>query len=334
MYLHINNRLTVHVHLLLMGWYNEYSRLNYSLFIINYALNERLAMPEKKSVKRLPPWLTKTIPANPGTEVATTLSDLKLDTVCRGARCPNSLDCKSRGRAAFLLMGPHCTRSCRFCAMTSGKPAHLDPDEPDRVAQAVERLQLKHAVVTSVTRDDLHDGGAGHFAATVAAIRRRCPGVTIEILVPDFWGDEDAWETAADSRPDVFNHNLETVERLYEKVRPEADFDRSLALLDFVKEHHPDLSTKSGLMVGLGEELEEIVETAVALRDVGVDIITVGQYLKPSSARTLEVERFVTPEEFADLENDLKNLGFKSVACGPFVRSSYNAEEAFLNLRR
>lgn len=287
-------------------------------------------MTEKKPVKRLPKWLTKKIPAESAGRVNDCLTELSLDTVCRGARCPNSLDCKSRGRAAFLLMGPHCTRHCRFCAMTDDAPVPLDPGEPARLAEAAKRLGLKHVVVTSVTRDDLPDGGAGHFAATVAAIRAATPDATVEILVPDFWGDEDAWATAADSLPDVFNHNLETVERLYDKVRPEADIDRSLALLDFVKERHPALTTKSGLMVGLGEELQEIVETAAALRDVGVDIITVGQYLKPTSARTLEVERYVTPEEFAGLEREILALGFKSVACAPFVRSSYNAEEAFL----
>lgn len=283
-------------------------------------------------VRRLPPWLKKTIPAASGHAVADCLRDLRLDTVCRGARCPNGLDCKSRGRAAFLLMGPVCTRSCRFCAMAEGSPAPLDPGEPERLALAVARLGLKHAVVTSVTRDDLPDGGAAHFAAAVAAIRAGCPGVAVEILVPDFWGDTGAWAVVADARPDVFNHNLETVERLYDRVRPGADFDRSLAFLDFVKERCPDMTTKSGLMVGLGEEPGEIVEAAAALRDVGVDIVTVGQYLKPASARTLEVARFVPPEEFAGLERELIGLGFKSVACAPFVRSSYNAEEAFLRL--
>ena len=287
-------------------------------------------MGESRTVRRLPPWLTKKIPAQSGEAVASCLSELGLDTVCRGARCPNSLDCKSRGRAAFLLMGPNCTRRCRFCAMAEEAPVPLDPGEPGRLAEAVGRLGLKHAVITSVTRDDLADGGAAHFAATVAAIRSATPETTVEILVPDFWGDEDAWAVAADSLPDVFNHNIETVERLYERVRPEADFDRSLALLDFAKERQPKMMTKSGMMVGLGEDLEEIVETAGALRDVGVDIVTVGQYLKPKSARTLEVERYVTPEEFADLERELRGLGFKSVACSPFVRSSYNAEEAFL----
>ena len=284
----------------------------------------------KPAVRRLPPWLNKKIPSVSAQPVADCLSELRLDTVCRGARCPNSLDCKSRGRAAFLVMGPHCTRACRFCAMISGEPAALDPEEPRRLAEAVKRLGLNHAVITSVTRDDLPDGGAAHFAAVVAAIRETSPEATVEILVPDFWGDEEAWAVSADALPDVYNHNMETVERLYSLVRPKADFDRSLALLDFVKERHPEMSTKSGLMLGLGEEIGEIVETAQALRDVGVDILTVGQYLKPSSPRTLEVERFVTPEEFADLERELQGLGFKSVACSPFVRSSYNAEEAFL----
>ncbi len=166
----------------------------------------------------------------------------------------------------------------------------------------------------------------------VAAIRGRCPEATVEILVPDFWGDEDAWAVAADALPDVFNHNMETVERLYDRVRPGADFDRSLALLDFAKERRPEMTTKSGMMVGLGEDLEDVVDVAGALRDVGVDIITVGQYLRPSSERTLEVSRYVTPEEFGDLEKELLGLGFKVVACSPFVRSSYNAEEAFLRM--
>ncbi len=282
-------------------------------------------------VKRLPPWLKKAIPAqSEEAAVEACLGELGVDTVCRGARCPNRLDCKSRGRAAFLLLGPHCTRSCRFCAMEDGPPAEPNPEEPRRVAEAVKRLGLKHAVVTSVTRDDLPDGGAGHFAETVQALRRLCPATTVEILVPDFWGDEEAWAVAVGSGPDVFNHNLETVERLYAEVRPKADFDQSLALLDYAKERNPELITKSGLMVGLGEEMEEIVETAEILREVGVDIVTVGQYLQPNSPRTLEVRRFVPPEEFAALEKELLALGFKSVACAPFVRSSYNAEEDFL----
>lgn len=289
---------------------------------------------KKPVMRRLPPWLKKTIPRETGREVTDCLADLRLDTVCRGARCPNSLECRSHGRAAFLLMGPQCSRACRFCAMDSGEPAPLDPDEPARLAEAVKRLGLGYAVVTSVTRDDLPDGGAAHFAGTVAAIRELCPDVSVEILVPDFWGDESAWAVAADSLPNVFNHNIETVERLYERVRPKADFDRSLALLDFVKERHPKMTTKSGMMVGLGEEMDEILESAQALRDVGVDIITVGQYLRPVSERTLEVKRYMPPEEFAELEKELKTMGFGVVACGPWVRSSYNAEEAFLDMKK
>lgn len=289
-------------------------------------------LEEKPKVRRLPPWLTKKIPKESTQGVTDLLSDLCLGTVCKSARCPNKLDCQSRGRAAFLLMGPYCTRSCRFCAVDSETPGPLDAEEPIRLAEAAKRLGLNHVVITSVTRDDLPDGGAGHFAATVNALRDAVPTATIEILVPDFWGDEGAWATSVDCGPDVFNHNMETVERLYDKVRPQADYDLSLAILDFAKERRPEMSTKSGLMLGLGEEIDEILEAAQDLRDVGVDIITVGQYLKPSSDRTLEVERFVTPEEFAELEKEILKLGFKSVACSPFVRSSYNAEEAFLKL--
>lgn len=295
--------------------------------------------PEHKKIKRpvvrrMPPWLKKKLPADCGCgdEVSDCLSDLNLETICKGARCPNRLECRTQRRAAFLLMGTRCTRGCRFCAMASGDPQPLDPDEPRRVAEAVQRLVIHHAVITSVTRDDLPDGGAAHFAATVAAVKEIAPRASVEILVPDFWGDEAAWAVAADSIPEVFNHNIETVERLYEEVRPGADFDRSLALLDFVKERHPEMHTKSGMMLGLGEELEEVVEAAKALRDVGVDIITVGQYMRPASERTLAVKRYVTPEEFMQLEMELQGMGFEMVACSPWVRSSYNAEEAFLKV--
>lgn len=285
---------------------------------------------ESQPVRRLPPWLKKTIPPEGNEAVNSCLAALRLDTVCRGARCPNSLDCKSRGRAAFLIMGPRCTRACRFCAVEGGDPAPLDPEEPVRLAEAAGRLGLRHVVVTSVTRDDLPDGGAAHFAAAVAALRARTPEAAVEILVPDFWGDETAWAIAADAVPDVFNHNIETVERLHPRVRPQADFDRSLALLDFAKERQPTMTTKSGMMLGLGEEPDEVLEAAEALRDVGVDILTVGQYLRPKSDRALPVERYVPPEEFERLAAELRALGFKSVACAPFVRSSYNAEEDFL----
>lgn len=275
-----------------------------------------------------PPWLTIRVPANMDPSVDTCLDDLKLGTVCRHAKCPNRHECYDKGRATFLLMGPSCTRHCAFCGVPREAPTALDPEEPGRVAEAAERLELKHAVITSVTRDDLPDGGAAHFAATVAAVRERCPQATVEILVPDFAGDEDAWAVAADAGADVFNHNMETVPRLYDKVRPEADYDMSLALLDFVKERCPKATTKSGLMLGLGEELDEVVAVAEDLRGVGVDMLTVGQYLCPEREKNLPVERYVTPEEFEQLREALVELGFRFVACAPLVRSSYNALEA------
>ncbi|MDR1534176.1 MAG: lipoyl synthase [Planctomycetota bacterium] len=284
---------------------------------------------EAAKIRRLPPWLGKNIPAETGRPLIDCLAELRLDTVCRGARCPNRLECLSRGQAAFLILGPRCTRACRFCAVESGNPEPPDPGEPFRLAEAVKRLGLAHAVITSVTRDDLSDGGAGHFARTAAAIRSRCPGVAVEILVPDFSGNPEAWRTAADCRPEVFNHNLETVARLYPGVRPGADFDRSLALLGFAKRRRPGVTTKSGLMLGLGEDFREVREAAGALRRAGVDMLTVGQYLRPAGGRALPVERFVPPEEFADLERELRGLGFAGVACSPFTRSSYRAGESF-----
>lgn len=286
-----------------------------------------------RPVKRLPPWLKKTLPRADST-VSDCLDDLKLGTVCRSARCPNHVECQSKHRAAFLIMGPNCTRSCRFCAVPEGEPAPLDPEEPQRLAMAVKRLGLRHAVVTSVTRDDLPDGGASHFAAVATAIRSLCPGTTVEFLVPDFWGDQDAWEIVSQARPEVFNHNMETVLRLYPDVRPQADYDRSLALLDFAKERDPDTLTKSGLMLGLGEELDEVLEVAEDLRGVGVDMITVGQYLSPAGGRAIPVARFVSPEEFATLADDLRDLGFRHVACSPFTRSSHDASEALEEARK
>jgi lipoic acid synthetase len=281
---------------------------------------------------RFPPWIRKRLPTNADAIVAELMETLHLGTVCRSARCPNRLECFQKHRATFLLMGPHCTRGCRFCAVTHEAPPPLDPAEPARVAEAAAELRLRHVVVTSVTRDDLPDGGAAHFAATVRAVRERAPRATVEILTPDFRGKGTAWAVAAESRPDVFNHNIETVPRLYARVRPGADFEASVALLGRVKRAHPELATKSGLMVGLGERPGEVLAAARALREAGVDMITVGQYLQPSPGN-LPVETFVTPEAFADLERDLRAMGFRSAAAGPFVRSSYNAEEALGELR-
>lgn len=277
---------------------------------------------------RLPPWLKKRVPLGGGKEVSSCLSDLKLGTVCQSARCPNQLECYSKGRATFLLMGPSCSRRCGFCAVSHAPPEPLDQTEPLRVGDAVARLKLKHAVITSVTRDDLPDGGAEHFAATVRAVRNAAPDTTIEILVPDFGGDPDAWATAVHSRPDVFNHNIETVPRLYSKVRPEADYDMSLALLDYASESSSRMLIKSGLMLGFGETADEVLSVADDLYGVGVRMITVGQYLCPDETENLPVEHFITPEDFAGLAEELRAIGFPSVACSPFVRSSYNAAEA------
>lgn len=277
-----------------------------------------------------PEWLSIRLNSGEeGRQVMGCISDLKLGTVCSSAKCPNQSECFGKGRATFLLMGPSCTRRCGFCAVERNEPSSLDPSEPERVAQAVSRLKLTHAVITSVTRDDLHDGGAGHFVATVEAVRGICPEVTVEILVPDFAGNIDAWSVSAASLPDVYNHNLETVERLYGTVRPIASYSGSLEQLKFVKEKYPEVKTKSGMMVGLGESYEEIIAAAKDLRAAKVDMITVGQYLCPVGSKNLPVEYYMPPEEFKRLEHDLQELGFSSVAASPFVRSSYNAGENF-----
>jgi len=274
-----------------------------------------------------PAWIRRRLPP-PDPRVEEALHALRLDTVCRGARCPNRAECHGKGRATFLLLGPGCTRRCGFCAVERRDgPGDTDADEPARVAEAVRRLGLRHAVITSVTRDDLPDGGAGHFARTVAAVRAAVPGVTVEILVPDFAGNFDAAAIAIDAAPDVFNHNVETVPRLYSRVRPQADWHRSLDLLAFARRRRPAMRVKSGLMVGLGETEAEVIAAARELRAVGVDLVTVGQYLRPGPS-ALPVERFWPPEAFARLETALRGLGFSFVAAAPFVRSSYDAAEA------
>lgn len=277
-----------------------------------------------------PDWLTIRLPLNgDASPVRGCLDNLKLGTVCSSARCPNQAECYGKGRATFLLMGPNCTRRCGFCAVSREAPAALDPQEPGRVAQAVRELKLRHAVITSVTRDDLPDGGAEHFVRTVRAVRELNPGVSVEILVPDFAGARASWNVSASCLPDVYNHNMETVRRLYGTVRPQADYARSLEQLRYVKEHFPQLTTKSGLMTGLGETFEELLETGRDLRAAGVDMVTVGQYLAPVNGKNLPVVSYTHPDEFARLERELKALGFSMVAASPFVRSSYNAGEAF-----
>jgi lipoic acid synthetase len=276
----------------------------------------------------LPDWLrVKVGKARQTASMSALLSERGLHTVCRSAKCPNIGECFGRGTATFMILGNVCTRDCRFCGVATGRPLPVDEDEPRRVAQMAAELGLRHVVITSVTRDDLPDGGAGHFARTVQAVRERLPDSTIEILTPDFMGDETAIRVAADARPDVYNHNVETIARLYPTVRPQALYERSLALLGLVKQIPDGPVTKSGLMLGLGETLDEVKGTLEDLRAVGCDVVTLGQYLQPSR-RHLPVRRYVPPAEFDALRATAEAMGFASVAAGPFVRSSYLADEA------
>lgn len=286
-----------------------------------------MAYEHGTSTKRLPEWLRRPL-ATPGqaSAVEGLLGELRLNTVCQSAKCPNRGECFSSGTATFLIMGDACTRGCRFCAVETRVPAPLDPDEPRRVAEAAARMDLKHVVVTTVTRDDVPDGGAAHFVAVIEALRDAVPRATVEVLTSDFAGRLESVDTVAAARPDVFNHNVETVPRLYAEVRPGADYARSLRVLARVRETQPDLPTKSGLMLGLGETPAEVLEVMRDLLDHGVMLLTLGQYLRPS-AKHLPVAEFVSPEVFAQLGREARKLGFSSVASAPFVRSSYHAAE-------
>ncbi len=250
-----------------------------------------------------------------------------LSTVCEEARCPNRSECFSRGTATFLLLGDVCTRACGFCDIRTGRPRPPDPREPERIASAVRRMGLSYVVLTSVDRDDLPDGGAAHFAATMAELRRLEPAPGIEILTPDFRGRFDSLRVVLDAKPDVFNHNVETVPRLYRTVRRGASLARSLGLLSAAKILDPRSTTKSGLMVGLGERPEEVLELLARMRDASVDIVTIGQYLRPSR-ENLPVVEYVPPDRFDEYRTAGERLGFRHVFAGPFVRSSYRAEEA------
>ena len=276
-----------------------------------------------------PRWLKKRLPTGPAYEnVKNLVGRDGLHTVCQEARCPNIWECFSRHTATFLIMGSHCTRNCRFCSVAHGPTGPPDPAEPSRVADAARQLALKYIVITSVTRDDLADGGAIFFAKTIGEIRRQIPAAMIEVLIPDFQGDPDALQTVLNARPDVLNHNIETVPRLYLRVRPQAQYERSLHLLERVHKHAPDLPTKSGLMLGLGESSAEIRSTLNDLADTGCSILTLGQYLQPSKEH-LPVKRFVPPEEFEQWRQTAIEIGFSEVASGPFVRSSYHAKELY-----
>ncbi len=278
-------------------------------------------------VRRHPEWIKVTAPHGEAFfETKRLVRELRLHTVCEEAHCPNVGECWRHRTATFMLLGDVCTRNCSFCAVTHGRPRAVDPDEPARVAEAVARLELRHVVVTSVDRDDLPDGGAAHFAQTARSIKARVPECSVEVLVPDFRPDPRAVDALVDAPIDILNHNTETVPRLYKRVRPGAKYERSLGLLRRAKEHRPGLVTKSGLMLGLGEERGELVDVFADLAASGCDILTLGQYLRPSASQ-LPVERYLPPAEFAALRETALRFGFRHVEAGPLVRSSYHAWE-------
>ncbi len=276
-----------------------------------------------------PSWLRRKLPSGPQYEQIRAMIDKgQLHTVCQEANCPNQFECFSARTATFLILGATCTRNCRFCNIEDGRPGPVDADEPRRVADAAARMNLRYVVVTSVTRDDLEDGGAGHFAATIGALREKIPGVQVEVLIPDFQGARSSLETVLAARPDVLNHNMETVRRLYPDVRPQADYDRSLALLSHVTRTDPAIPAKSGIMLGLGETEEEVRQTIADVYRTGCRMLTIGQYLQPTP-RHLPVVDFIPPEEFERWRQFALKTGFNKVASGPFVRSSYHAGEMF-----
>ena len=280
------------------------------------------------SGRRLPPWLKRQVP--PGNADFTTdrvLADLRLETVCENAKCPNRMECYAQQTATFMILGNVCTRACGFCAVSRGQPEGLEADEPDRVAEAAARLGLKHVVITSVTRDDLPDGGADHFVRCIRAVRERT-GASVEVLTPDFVDHPQALESIAQAAPEVFNHNTETVPRLYRRVRgPRSDYRWTLELLRRIKQLSGEVKTKSGLMLGLGETRDEVLDTLADLRDADCDFLTLGQYLQPATDKYLPVVRYWHPEEFTELGEFARSMGFKKVASGPFVRSSYHARD-------
>jgi len=278
--------------------------------------------------ERKPAWLKVKAPGGASfVDVRTLLRDLKLNTVCEEAHCPNIGECWDHRAATFMIMGDTCTRNCAYCAVAHGTPQQLDTDEPRRLAEAVATMAMRHIVVTSVDRDDLPDGGAEQFASVVRETRRASPGTTIELLVPDFKGSETALRIVVDAKPDILNHNLETVSRLYRIARPGGRYERALELIGRIKQLDPDMLSKSGIMVGLGEQWDELLTAIRDLRSVGCDILTLGQYLRPSATH-LPVARFYTPEEFGSLKDFAESLGFRHVLSGPLVRSSYHAWEA------
>ncbi len=283
--------------------------------------------PKEVSLRK-PSWIRTRVSNNPRVgEIKKMMRELKLSSVCEEASCPNLGECFSHGTATFMIMGDICTRRCPFCDVSHGRPEPLDPDEPANLAKAISQLNLNYVVITSVDRDDLRDGGAGHFDACIKAVRAASPGIQVEVLVPDYRGRvEKALEAMAENPPDVFNHNLETVPRLYKQCRPGSDYQYSLSLLAKHKARFPDVPTKSGLMLGLGETIDEVKDVMRDMREHNINMLTLGQYLQPSQAH-LPVERYVHPDEFDDLAVYGKEIGFSHVASGPMVRSSYHADQ-------
>ena len=277
--------------------------------------------------RRLPHWMKKALPkGNENFLTQKLIEDLRLETVCENAKCPNRSDCYSRRTATFMILGNVCTRPCGFCSVPKGQPVHVEDDEPARVAEAAERLGLRHVVITSVTRDDLPDGGAGHFARCIKAVRERT-GAVVEVLTPDFQGNLDQLEIVLAAKPEVFNHNMETVPRLYRKVRGRlAKYENSLGVLEACKLRYPEIISKTGLMLGLGETMDELMDVFSDLRRIGCDTLTLGQYLAPT-LKHIPVERYVPPHEFDEIAVQARSLGFPTVVAGPFVRSSYHADE-------
>ena len=305
---------------------------------LNHSSEDGRTNPAEQLRPRLPEWLKVKMPGSPRyIELQQLMRGHDLHTVCEEAHCPNIGECWERGAATFMILGDICTRACRYCAVISGRPQGLDLQEPGRLAETVRMMGLQYCVITSVNRDDLSDGGAFIFAACINKIREAVPGCKVEVLIPDFAGSWPALQKVIDSRPDVLNHNIETTQRVFPQVRPKGDYQLSLDLLAQVKQMSPQMVSKSGIIVGMGESKDELVETMRDLRAVDCDLLTIGQYLRPS-IKHLPIDRYYTPVEFDELRRIGEDLGFKHVASGPLVRSSYHADEqhaaaAGINLR-
>lgn len=289
---------------------------------------------DRSSQRRLPPWLKRPLPSGDFSETRDVVAASRVATVCQEAKCPNLSECWSKRHATFMILGDRCTRRCHFCAVMTARPEPPAEDEPERLADAISKLALRHVVITAVARDDLADEGAGHFARCVREIHERCPDTSVEVLPADFHARRECVQALCNAGPELYNHNIETVDRLTREVRPQARYDRSLEVLRTVKHLAPQIITKSGVMVGLGESVDELRQTLRDLREVECDVLTIGQYLQPTLEGHVPVKRFYAPEEFEELAAFSRGLGFLSVASGPFVRSSYNAGDVFDESRR